>query len=631
MFCVNNDGITDVQVELLEKLYNETADIIDESKKINRQRKGDCNYFNNLVRLYMNLIAGRCKIGENVFLIPDKQMRCMTISEVNQELSKGDRNMFLQLINIVFGYMKSFALLTPYSLLDCLSNFNFNHDYDHKLYRRSFRPNYYCSIETEYIRKYGHMLGDDDMVIQYIIDLSDAFLNPNDNDSEYESAGTYYEYVSFLENIISKYNFDLFVPAPIQYYRIEEPNKEFDYSYMSEKYVKSDIKPRSVMTAFLLSKKQPCSDYPTFEQISEVCQLTYKFKPDYDLYTQIIEEDRSICQLDFYPEEYKQGEFIVEGSYGKVYSGKLSRKGKKDHNLDTLKQAQYNSYHNHNLHTVKIQTDKLYKYINSNKVDTIDINSDIVIKTTEFTTQNIKEIAILKMLNHPNIITIYNAEIEKKDGIRTLKLYMEKAEVNVGSRLSELLPITVLGLFKKILLPIQYLHHRKICHLDLKLNNIMFTDKTYSTIKIIDFGMACFDFGQEKSYIICNYYYRPVEIYDFPSHYRGERNTVKIYDGFAIDIYCLGIILFELFYRKTMNYFSQLDEKEYKVKYIDHPDEYIQELTVAMLASIEKADPNFPKKILDRVVSLFQSMIDPDYTKRPTVDQILQSDLFFCI
>ena len=46
-----------------------------------------------------------------------------------------------------------------------------------------------------------------------------------------------------------------------------------------------------------------------------------------------------------------------------------------------------------------------------------------------------------------------------------------------------------------ILLPVfqavNYLHSIGICHRDLKLENIMFKDKSFKTVKIIDFGLSC--------------------------------------------------------------------------------------------------------------------------------------------
>ena len=89
-------------------------------------------------------------------------------------------------------------------------------------------------------------------------------------------------------------------------------------------------------------------------------------------------------------------------------------------------------------------------------------------------------------------------------------------------------------LFKKIVEGIKFLHKNKICHLDIKLDNIML-DKEYNPI-IIDFG-ASENF--EKLPRIKGI--RGTQQYISPEMWEEEE-----YDGIKSDIFSLGVVLFNL-------------------------------------------------------------------------------------
>jgi serine/threonine protein kinase len=96
-------------------------------------------------------------------------------------------------------------------------------------------------------------------------------------------------------------------------------------------------------------------------------------------------------------------------------------------------------------------------------------------------------------------------------------------------------------MFKKILLAIKFCHNRKLCHLDIKPENIML-DKNFAPI-IIDFGFAqkCKD---EKDQIIRLKIKLGTEDYACPEMWDDDPDST--YNGIKADIFSLGVVLFNL-------------------------------------------------------------------------------------
>lgn len=106
-----------------------------------------------------------------------------------------------------------------------------------------------------------------------------------------------------------------------------------------------------------------------------------------------------------------------------------------------------------------------------------------------------KEISIMKMLEHENIVKLSETFEDK----RTIRLVMELCS---GGQLDERLieekkfkESQSAILMKQIFEAVNYLHSVQVCHRDLKPDNILFLKRDAierSTLKVIDFGSACF-------------------------------------------------------------------------------------------------------------------------------------------
>ena len=152
----------------------------------------------------------------------------------------------------------------------------------------------------------------------------------------------------------------------------------------------------------------------------------------------------------------------------------------------------------------------------------------------------IDEIEILKALNHPNIVKLiefYGTE----DAYYIVDEYCPWGEL-YDKAVGYLSETQISIIFKQILSGIAYLHSKNIVHRDLKLENILISDKEYVEgtgeeyydIKIIDFGNArIFNKAITNNSIVGSSYYIAPEV--FQKKYNRE-----------CDLWSAGVILYML-------------------------------------------------------------------------------------
>ena len=146
--------------------------------------------------------------------------------------------------------------------------------------------------------------------------------------------------------------------------------------------------------------------------------------------------------------------------------------------------------------------------------------------------------------------------------------------------------------FKQILEAVNYIHSLHIAHLDLKLENIMVNIVT-KTIKIIDFG---------ESRICDNNTING--IHGTIPYIAPEEFTTQEYDPYKIDMWALGIILYDIVYIQ----FPWNIAKETDIRYKRF-----------LLIGIEKFLPSMP---CDTLYKLLQNLLNPDPNERYNIIQI---------
>ena len=179
-------------------------------------------------------------------------------------------------------------------------------------------------------------------------------------------------------------------------------------------------------------------------------------------------------------------------------------------------------------------TVKLGENIKTKEKVAIKILNKEKIKANEDLVRIKREIKILSMMDHPNIIKTYKiTENEKNyyiimeycDGGELFNYIVEKEKLDENEASM---------FFFQLINALEYIHSLGIAHRDLKPENLLLVEN--KIIKIIDFGLSNYFNGEKKLETPCG-----SPSYASPEIIKGEN-----YNGFSIDIWASGIIMFAM-------------------------------------------------------------------------------------
>ena len=161
-------------------------------------------------------------------------------------------------------------------------------------------------------------------------------------------------------------------------------------------------------------------------------------------------------------------------------------------------------------------------------------------------------------------------------------------------------------LFQQILYGVQCIHEHNICHLDIKLENILLNDKYIP--KICDFGHAFYN-SNDIAYLSGTEEYRPPEV---------DGNNK--YDGIKVDIFYLASVLMLL--TTGLPGFKKPVKSDYF--FID----IINENSVSYWAKVDKQIERQKIELSGDFKDLFFKMISIKPEKRPNINDILKHAWF---
>lgn len=174
------------------------------------------------------------------------------------------------------------------------------------------------------------------------------------------------------------------------------------------------------------------------------------------------------------------------------------------------------------------------------------INRKVAIKTLalskEFDPNQLKEVKerffheaeIAGMLNHPNIVTIFDAGAEHDLAYIAME-YLDGINLTAYTKKETMLPLTtILKIAAKVAEALQYAHDHGVIHRDIKPANIMILKN--KSVKVTDFGIAHInESGKTKAGIVLG----------TPSYMSPEQLSGKKIDGRS-DLFSLGVMLYEM-------------------------------------------------------------------------------------
>ncbi|KAL3982674.1 Protein kinase domain family protein [Acanthocheilonema viteae] len=202
-----------------------------------------------------------------------------------------------------------------------------------------------------------------------------------------------------------------------------------------------------------------------------------------------------------------------------------------------------------------------------------------------------REIAIMKLIEHPNVLHLYDVYENKK------YLYLLLEHVSGGElfdylvRKGRLMAKEARKFFRQIISALDFCHAHNICHRDLKPENLLLDDR--NNIKVADFGMASLQVEGSMLETSCGSPH-----YACPEVIRGEK-----YDGRKADIWSCGVILYALL-----------------VGALPFDDDNLRNL----LEKVKKGVFHIPHFVPSDCQNLLRTMIEVDPQKRLSLSEVFK-------
>ena len=209
----------------------------------------------------------------------------------------------------------------------------------------------------------------------------------------------------------------------------------------------------------------------------------------------------------------------------------------------------------------------------------------------------IREMQILIEMHNPFVIKVYKI-YEDKNNFLIIMEYCEGGELfNYIVKKKRLSEEESSYFFYQLINGIEYIHSKGIAHRDLKPENLLLSKN--KILKIIDFGLSNFYDGQKRLQTPCG-----SPCYASPEMVKGKK-----YDGFNIDIWAIGVILFAML-----------------CGYLPFEDD--ENDTDVLFNEIIKNKIDYPYFLSRLSLDILQKILVSDPLKRITIDEIKKHEFY---
>ena len=207
----------------------------------------------------------------------------------------------------------------------------------------------------------------------------------------------------------------------------------------------------------------------------------------------------------------------------------------------------------------------------------------------------IREMSILSKMDHENVIKVFQIYEDNYNYLIIME-YCEGGELfNYIVKKGKLPEKEAAFFFYQIINGVEYIFSQGIAHRDLKPENLLLNKN--NIIKIIDFGLSNFFDGEHNLITPCG----------SPCYASPEMVSGNKYNGFNIDIWATGIILFAM----VCGYLP-----------FEHSDKD------KLFEQILKAKLDFPDHLSDSVKDLISKILITDPNKRINIEQIKKHSFY---
>ena len=217
------------------------------------------------------------------------------------------------------------------------------------------------------------------------------------------------------------------------------------------------------------------------------------------------------------------------------------------------------------------------------------------IKNSNDLTRLKREIHILRTFSHMNIIKTYEIK-ENKNNYFLIMEYCNHGELyNQIIQNKKLSEKEASYYYYQLINGLEYIHSNGIVHRDLKPENLLIGKS--NILKIIDFGLSNFFNGQNLLKTPCG----------SPCYVSPEMVSGKRYNGFYIDIWSTGIILYGM-----LCGFLPFEDENNSI----------------LFKKIEECNIHYPDFLSKNCKSLLKSILVKDYNKRIKISEIKKHPFF---